>query len=151
MSNHSPQTRPNKTEQALLDALDRILRGAPRNDKLREKLKLGKDILNPSSVALEADVSRTLIGHEKCAYPRIRQKILEAKVDNKRPLAPDPSLAGLRSEIHQLKQALKIRDALIAEQTVEITRLRMRYEPDARGNVAPFRRRDGRRANQTPA
>lgn len=135
-------------EIEILESLKRILAGKPNNPDLAERLKRGDSILSIKSVALEAGVSRTLIGFDGCVYPNARQSILEALARAKEGKATDSVVRQLRSEIKELNEGLKRRDAYIAELVIENSRLRERYEPAAQkgSNVTPLRR-DGRRSS----
>ncbi|WP_152412159.1 hypothetical protein [Xanthomonas phaseoli] len=69
------------TKQQLEDALRRLRDGEPAHPKLRasldSKLGAGKtyNLVSIANVALEAGVSRTLIGYDGCQYPQCeRQK-----------------------------------------------------------------------------
>jgi hypothetical protein len=66
-------------EKDFLDALDRLQSGSPRNKSLKVKQKEGLLRITVQNVALEAGRSRTLIGLEKCRYPRIRELIKQVK------------------------------------------------------------------------
>lgn len=64
------------TERKLEEALARLMAGKPDDKKLRQQAQLGSLRITISSVAREAGVSRTLIGHDKCPYPTIRRKVI---------------------------------------------------------------------------
>lgn len=64
------------TERKIEEAIARLERGEPINRELSKKVKLGTLRITISSVALEAGVSRTLIGHKNCPYPQLRARIL---------------------------------------------------------------------------
>jgi hypothetical protein len=77
-------------EKRFLDAIDRLKEGKPLCPELQKKAKAGKlradDV---SAVALEAGgpdekgvwrgLSRTLIGHDNCRYPKVRAEIRKGK------------------------------------------------------------------------
>lgn len=69
-------TQPDKSvsdaEHDLLAALSRLINGAPTHPELVQLFKCRKLRINPSSVAKEANRSRTLISHKNCAYPEVR-------------------------------------------------------------------------------
>ena len=62
----------------LLLALVRLQRDEPTHPELVRRKRKGKLNINISTVALEADRSRTLIGHDDCAYPEIRKVVQDA-------------------------------------------------------------------------
>ncbi|SDC53868.1 hypothetical protein SAMN05216345_102675 [Cupriavidus sp. YR651] len=66
-------------EQAFRDALQRLIDGKPKNEKLKELASKGTLRINPTNVAIEAGHSRTLIGMDECRYPIVRQLIKQAK------------------------------------------------------------------------
>jgi hypothetical protein len=76
-------------EKRFLDAIERLRQGKPLCRELQKKAKVGKLGCGPSAVALEAGgpdekgvwrgLSRTLIGHDNCRYPKVREKIREGK------------------------------------------------------------------------
>lgn len=77
-------------EKRFLDAIDRLKDGKPLCPELQKKAKAGKlRVGDVSAVALEAGgpdekgvwrgLSRTLIGHDNCRYPKVREKIREGK------------------------------------------------------------------------
>src|SRR5687767_5776403 len=76
----------NDPGQDLRDALARLKSGKPLHPQLRKLAAEGRLRINVSTVAKEANRSRTLIALEKCRYPRIRAEILA--------LADTPTTSG---------------------------------------------------------
>lgn len=74
-----PKLRPEPpivgVEKELMDALKRLEDGKPNNPDLLKKARLKKLRINATTVAKEAGRARTLIGHDGCAYPRVRAAI----------------------------------------------------------------------------
>lgn len=80
---------PEGMEKRFLDAITRLKEGNPVCPDLQKKAKAGKLRINVTAVALEAGgpdqkggwqgLSRTLIGHDKCPYPRAREEIRKGK------------------------------------------------------------------------
>jgi hypothetical protein len=77
-------------EKRFLDAIQRLKEGNPECPELQKKAKAGKlRVGDVSAVALEAGgpdekggwrgLSRTLIGHDNCRYPKVREKIRKSK------------------------------------------------------------------------
>ncbi|MGJ7565984.1 hypothetical protein ACSFBM_19190 [Variovorax sp. GB1R11] len=61
------------------DALGRLLSGKPTHPRLLDDLKRRVLRITPTSVALEAGHSRTLIGYEGCKYPLVRARVFSHK------------------------------------------------------------------------
>lgn len=77
-------------EKRFLDAIKRLREGNPECPELQKKAKAGKlRVGDVSAVALEAGgpdekgiwrgLSRTLIGHDNCRYPKVREEIRKGK------------------------------------------------------------------------
>jgi hypothetical protein len=76
-------------EKRFLDAIERLKEGKPLCPELQKKAKAGKLRVDVSAVALEAGgadekggwrgLSRTLIGHDNCRYPKVREEIRKGK------------------------------------------------------------------------
>jgi hypothetical protein len=76
-------------EKRFLDAIERLKEGNPECPELQRKAKAGKLRIDVSAVALEAGgpdekgvwrgLSRTLIGHDRCRYPKVREEIRKGK------------------------------------------------------------------------
>lgn len=99
-----------KTERALWEALQRIETGAPNNPDLIDALKSGRLRVNFATVAKEAGCSRTLIGVEGCAYPKVRDAIIQRK---SQPLKAE--IERLRARVAELEMKLRERDSTYAE------------------------------------
>lgn len=63
------------TANALRQAFLRLKEERPKHPDLKELKRNGKLALTFRNVAIEADVSRTLIAHDECDYPEIRRGI----------------------------------------------------------------------------
>lgn len=104
-----------RTEQELLGALERLKNGSPKNPELAKKARLGKLRINPSTVAQEAGCSRTLIGHEGCAYPDVRNQILKYRETALKPATSFEEInRTLRRENQNLKEAVRIAMSRVA-------------------------------------
>jgi hypothetical protein len=76
-------------EKRFLDAIERLKEGNPECPDLQKKAKAGKLRVDVSAVAMEAGgadekggwrgLSRTLIGHDNCRYPKVREEIRKGK------------------------------------------------------------------------
>ena len=116
------------TEKKLSQALQRLMKGSPTHPKVRAKLEkrqaAGKPygLVSFSNVALEAGVSRTLIGHVDCAYPKVRNAILKAKKAS--PAAE--VVRALRREIAELKSTQNQLITVCASLRAKLTRAEAR-------------------------
>lgn len=124
------------------EALQRLLLGEPRNEALREKAGRGLNILSISSVAQEAGVSRTSIGHANCPYPELRLEIIDAIAKQKKAPISQKLVDNLRAEIRDLRRQLKLRDVYLAELVLEgRVEKTGSFRPTPSGeNVTQFRR-----------
>lgn len=128
-------------EQSLWDALERLKSRTPQNVILMKRAKRGTLKISISTVALEAGHSRTLISHDRCAYPAVRQAILALKAP---PEQVPTSLAELnrrlRAENAELRRTVKqARDSMAA---MALRMARVVKEADRR--CAAAERRAGR-------
>lgn len=96
-------------------AFERLEKGTPKHPKLKVLAAKGRLRVNPSSVALEAGRSRTLIGTDDCPYPAIRQRILELK----RPIAQSRTQDEIISKLRADNKALKAENERIATQLAD--------------------------------
>lgn len=94
-------------EMHLLEALKRVETGQPQNERLAELAKKGKLKVNISTVAEEADVSRTLIGYDECRYRKVRSKILGEDDDS--PIQTKTDLRSINADLRQINNALEKR------------------------------------------
>jgi hypothetical protein len=110
-----------RAERDLLDALERLKTGSPKNSELAKKARLGKLRINPSTVAQEAGCSRTLIGHESCAYPEIRNQILKYRHDAAKPATSFEEInRHLRRENHVLNEAVRVAMSRVAAMELQL-------------------------------
>lgn len=108
-------------EGDFLEAIDRLVVGAPLNPSLAKRAKLRTIKVNISSVAQEAGHSRTLIGHDGCKYPRVRARVIGLKAPATEALNAEGVIRRLREENAELRKKLALRDT---ENAVLIRRLR---------------------------
>lgn len=99
-----------RVEQELMDALGRLQEGKPQNAGLVRKAKLGTLKINASTVSTEAGRSRTLIGHDKCQYPRVRAAILALQHPIMEPRSAEDVIRRLREENVLLRKKIRARD-----------------------------------------
>jgi hypothetical protein len=92
-------------------ALKRLIEGKPTNPKLKQKAADGKLRVNVLNVSIEAGHSRTLIGHDGCAYPDVRSEIL-ATLDESGPKETlKAQIRRLRNSVSELEDRLEQRDS----------------------------------------
>jgi hypothetical protein len=120
-------------------ALKRLQSKNPDHPDLKERARTGRRLINVSTVALEASISRTLIGHDGCPYPQLRQDILKAASEERPALPPTQLVADLRAEIRSLKEQIEMKDTYIAELLLELQRLGGSTDT-VNGSVIDFRR-----------
>lgn len=96
------------TEREFMAAVDRLEKGKPHNPKLKQAAARQKLRINFTTVAQEAGRSRTLIGHDKCEYLAVRQRIKQ-HMDPSRgdPRSSNQVIKRLRKTIVDLELQLK--------------------------------------------
>ena len=91
-------------EQHFIEAINRLRESAPTHKILKKLNDEGRLKITISNVALEAGHSRTLIGMDKCKYPRVREMI---KLGKNPSLGTPTTLTGLvkrlRADIAELR------------------------------------------------
>jgi ABC-type histidine transport system ATPase subunit len=95
-------------ERAFNEAIDRLVAGKPKNPKLRRLAAEGRLNVNPSTVALEAGRSRTLIALESCRLPSVRNRILMLSRQDEvaAPRTAAEVIIRLREQVIDLKRQL---------------------------------------------
>lgn len=124
-----------KTEKALEEAFLRLQRNEPRDAVLAEQALLGKLRISILSVAMEAGVSRTLIGYENCDYPLVREKVLAYILSQASGTPGETTRARIRRltvENSELRDDLALRDLIRASEVVERTMASSGLGPDGR-------------------
>lgn len=145
----------NPAEEALIAAFKRLRDGKPTSDPLKKKAAAGKRLVTVGNVALEAGVSRTLIGLKGCRYEALREEILAYAAQHPRAPVSTALVDDLRAEIRRLKRQLELSDTYNAELLIENATLKKgrggNYpEVDGVVNFRPDRRRT-RSPNGGPA
>ena len=105
----------NQAERDFIEALERLKKGTPRHQRLKALAAKGALRITISSVALEAGRSRTLIGTADCAYPAIRNRIL----DERQPTAQRRTQDDIITQLRRDNQGLKAENACIATQLAD--------------------------------
>lgn len=137
----------NKTERELMEALDRVKRGEPKNKKLAKLQAAGKLKVSLSGVALESGHSRTLIGTKDCDYPRVRAAVLAdmQPLERSEPTTARDVINLLRQDIQTLRIQLHKRDS---ENAALIRRIR-KVETNALAEIREAKRAQ-ERGNRNP-
>lgn len=102
------RSSPESIEKDFHDALDRLISGQPRNTRLRKLSDEGRLSINPTTVALEAERSRTLIALENCRFPSVRARIHSATTQTE-PVSPRNAsevIKRLRDQVVSLKKEI---------------------------------------------
>ena len=135
-------------------ALARLLAGAPRHPTLAAMRSVKVSYLN---VAIEAGHSRTLIGHDGCAYQGVRERV---KAAMKRSAAPEcgtlaipggrarPTSAFMIERLRAEKRALANERDILASQLIQAKLIIAEHEK--RWKRASANAGDGHRAEGQP-
>ena len=113
----------NATEQRFLDALHRLKEGKPTEPRLKKAASLRRLKIGFSSVAHEAGLSRTLIGHEGCKYPRARAAVIAAMTPVAQPRTAAEVISSKREEAAFLLEALQVRDSVNAALVLRLSQV----------------------------
>ncbi|URX63734.1 hypothetical protein KR767_06680 [Luteibacter anthropi] len=112
-------------ERDFLDALDRLSINEPSHPALIAAKARGTLRLSIASVARESGHSRTLIGDPACAYPLVRERILQVIENGESARLARACSAEQKRRVkslsEQLNESLTIQAALLAE-LVEVRR-----------------------------
>jgi len=132
-------------EHELMEALQRLVDRRPQDLDLARKAQRGTLRINASTVAKEAGRSRTLVSHERCAYPRVRAAILNYRNPPNQATSMAETNRRLRSENAELRRSIKLaREAMAA-----MVRRMERVKNEADREVLAARRRE-QRGNRDP-
>jgi hypothetical protein len=129
-----------KVERDLSEALQRLKVGTPTNPDLVRKSRRGVLRINPTTVAKEAGHSRTLISHERCAYPDIRAEILRYAPQRKPAKNLAVQNAELREEVAGMRRALR----MSREERISVLLRMKKIEDKANKAIATAERRTAR-------
>lgn len=106
-----------------LSALTRMEAGKPTHPELLERQIAGRLRINPLTVSMEANRSRTLIGSRNCALPDVRQRILESKGPSTNGQLFRVQLADVKKRLAECERQLRLKDTLLAAQQGRIGQL----------------------------
>ena len=148
MPKKRPEAPYSPVEVELLEALARLEGGKLKDPTLLNKARMGKLRINPTTVAREAGRARTLIGHDGCAYPRVRAAIAALS----RPETPVTSFEDvnrrLRDDNAELRRSVNVAMSRVAA----MARRMAAVEQESKRRIAEAVRRakaeKGHNANQ---
>lgn len=118
----------NSTERDFQDALNRLISGKPRNQKLKLLAARRRLKVTIANVALEANKSRTLIGQINCSYPEIRARILELRPPRTQVKTQEDIIRDLRTENKELRQDKAMLATQLADAVSTVWRLKKQLE-----------------------
>lgn len=122
-------------QQHLLDALQRVEEGRPQHPELIEQAKKGRLRVTISSVALEAGVSRTLIGFDECRYKDVRKKIRGEEEDQDVPVRAPTDMRTINANLREVNKVLEQRFKMVlsenAAMILRMGELEREYEDKA--------------------
>lgn len=114
-------------ETRLRQAIWNIERGTPTAPELQAAALAGRLRVSVTTVAKEAGVSRTLIGHDECPYPDVRSDVLKHKVSKVAEL--ERRVLELQGEVKELRRLLAARDSAHAELTLRARQALLQRKP----------------------
>lgn len=109
-------------------ALDRMEQGQPESDRVKRALAAGKNIFTPTLLSVEANVSRTLFGFDKCALKCQRMRLLRLGRKSVRAASLESKLAAANEELRKLKAKGGELMTVVASQAVRIMELEAKAE-----------------------
>lgn len=118
----------NDTAAAFEAALARLITGQPDHPDLQAKAAAGQLRISFSTVAKEAGRSRTLIGHDGCAYPKMRQRILDLMEEGPRAQAARDLFKKTATRNSDLTQRLAAQESIQAALVLELGHARRALE-----------------------
>ena len=128
-----------------MEALQRLVDRRPQDPVLARKAQRGTLKINASTVAKEAGRSRTLVSHQRCAYPRVRAAILNYRTPPNQATSMAEINRRLRGENAELRRSIKLaREAMAA-----MVRRMERVKNEADREVLAAQRRE-QRGNRDP-
>jgi hypothetical protein len=123
-------------EREFLEALQRIQSSTPKDRDLAKKAKAGTLKISVASVAKEAGRSRTLIGHDECRYPRVRQRIVAAM----KPVIESRTAQDVINRLRENNADLRTQLTLARSQNVALIRRMIALEAAAKREIRRARR-----------
>lgn len=106
-----------------LSALARMEAGKPTHPELLERHIARKLRINPLTVSMEANRSRTLIGSPNCALPDVRQRVLESNGPSTCGQLFRAQLVDVKKRLAEYERQLRLKDTLLAAQQGRIGQL----------------------------
>lgn len=124
-SGGSGMSGPSAVEKKALDALDRLAKRRPTNELLKAKLAAGHRIITPTSVAVEAGVSRGNFGSRHARLSHVWLRIQELAEEERRGSVAE-EVAKLRAENSRLRALLHKTNVHNASLQLALSRLQKR-------------------------
>ncbi len=118
-------------EHRLRAAIKRIRDSKPKDEALVQLSATNKLRVTISNVAREAGCSRTLIGHEGCAYPEVRNEVLKLMAAQKGKTLNE-EIGRLREEVAALEGEIEARDSAYAELVIRVAEFQRGRHPSGR-------------------
>lgn len=118
-------------ERRLRAAIKRICDAKPADEALVQLSATNKLRITISNVAREAGCSRTLIGHEGCAYPEVRNDVLKLMAAQKGKTLNE-EIRRLREEVSRLEGEIEARDSAYAELVIRVAEFQRGRQPSGR-------------------
>lgn len=109
-----------------LAALERLRTGNPTHPILLERLARGDLKISPTTVALEAGRSRTLIGMVGCKLPDVRSKVLEATLERGTPKLRHEAVKKSAVRVREMQEMIRTKDSALAAAMIRIAKLEAR-------------------------
>ena len=122
-------------ERRLRAAIKRICDAKPTDEALVQLSATNKLRVTISNVAREAGCSRTLIGHEGCAYPEVRNEVLKLMAVQKGKTLNE-EIGRLREEVAALEGEIEARDSAYAELVIRVAEFQRGRHPSGRPGPA---------------
>lgn len=128
-------------EKDLLAALKRLKEGRPTNPTLIARLPKGHLRINPKTVSMEAQRSRTLIGMKNCAFPQIRQAVLKEAETAIRYQLRQADVQAATAVVTKMKISIRQKDTALAAALLRIDELEKLLDEygHVESNVRPIR------------
>jgi hypothetical protein len=122
-----------KRPKSRLQSVQQSQADHPQHPKLIEQAKKGRLKVTISSVALEAGVSRTLIGFDGCRYMEVRKKILG--VNEAIPVRAPTDMRTINANLREVNKVLEQRFKMVLSENaallIRMGRLEREFEDKA--------------------
>ena len=125
-------------ELVLLQALGRLIKGTPKDPRVKARLARGKPIVTPTCLQDESGHHRSLFAHANCTYQTVYRKLMQA-----RSRAPQTAaFKALKESVACLKKENAELKTICASMCAELLELQQK---ETQRNASRFRRNDKRK------